>query len=66
MKKGNWVGILIAVLVVVGVIVLASRLISGAFALLSGTLDTVLGIVLILAMVAIVAWMFLYAKKKRK
>ena len=66
MKKGSWIGALILVLIVVGAIVLAVNLISGSFALVHGALDTVLGIVLILAMLALVAWMFRYAAKKRK
>ena len=46
-------------------ILFASLLLSGALALAHGILDTILGIVVILALVAIVAWMFAYAKKKK-
>ncbi len=62
-KKIGW--LILALAVVIGGVVLAVKLISGAFALVHGALDTVLGIVLILGMVAIVAWMFAYAKKKK-
>ena len=51
-------GLILALAVVVGVLILAVKLISGA-------LDTVLGVVLILGLIAIVAWMFAYAKKKK-
>ncbi len=61
-KRGD---LLLAALLIVGGIVLAVKLISGAFALVHGALDTVLGVVLILGLVAIVAWMFAYAKKKK-
>ena len=65
MKK-KWIGAIVALLVAVAVFVLAFRLIGGTFHLLSNALDAVVGIVLILAMVIIVVWMFLYAAKKRK
>ena len=41
------------------------KLIKGAFALAGGVLNTILGIVIIVALVAIVIWMLSYAKKKR-
>ena len=58
-------GLILALAIVIGGVVLAVKLISGAFALVHGALDTILGIVLILGMVAIVAWMFAYAKRKK-
>jgi hypothetical protein len=62
-KKIGW--LILALAVVIGGVVLAVKLISGAFALVHGALDTVLGVVLILGLIAIVAWMFAYAKKKK-
>lgn len=59
-------GLILAAILFIGGVILAVRLISGAFALVHGALNTILGIVLILALLAIVAWMFSYAKKKRK
>ena len=59
-------GLLIALALVIGGIVLAVKLISGALALAHGALNTILGIVVILALVAIVIWMFAYAKRTRK
>jgi Ca2+/Na+ antiporter len=58
--------LILAALLIIGGIILAVKLISGAFALLSGALDTILGIVLILALAAIVIWMFRYAAKNKK
>ena len=63
LKKIGW--LILALAVVVGGVVLAVKLISGALALAHGALDTVLGVVLILGMLAIVGWMFAYAKKKK-
>ena len=58
-------GLILALAIIIGVLVLAVKLISGALALAHGALDTVLGVVLILGMLAIVGWMFAYAKKKK-
>ena len=59
-------GLILAAILLIGGVILAVRLISGAFALVHGALNTVLGIVVILALLAIVAWMFAYARKNRK
>ena len=64
LKKTGW--LILALAVVIGGVVLAVKLISGAFALVHGALDTVLGVVLILGLIAIVAWMFAYAKRGKK
>ena len=66
MDLGKIIRAIVALALTVGVIFLVVKLISGAFALLGGVLDTILGIVLILALVAIVIWMFRYAAKKKK
>lgn len=58
MNKNKIISIVIALAVAVGVLVLAAKLISGAF-------NAVLGIIVIFALVVIVVWMFLYAAKKR-
>ena len=66
MKSGkSVVWMLLAAIVVVGVIILAIRLISGAFSLLGGAVNAVLGIVLLIALAAIVIWMLSYAKRKK-
>jgi len=49
--------------IAIGLLVLAVKIISGAVSLAGGLLNTILGIVVILALVAIVAWMLSYAKK---
>ena len=59
-------GLILAAILLIGGVILAVRLISGAFALVHGALNTVLGIVVILALLAIVVWMFAYARKHRK
>ena len=58
--------LLLAALLIIGGIILAVKLISGALSIVHGLLDTILGIVVILALVAIVIWMFRYAKKNGK
>lgn len=57
--------LILALVLVIGGIVLAVKLISGALALAHGVLNTVLGVLVILALLAIVAWMFSYARKNR-
>lgn len=66
MKAGKIIGSIIAFLVVIGIIVLAVKLISGAFSLLGGLIDAVLGLAVFVALVAIVIWMFRYAAKSKK
>ncbi len=66
MKAGKIIGAIMALLVVIGIIVLAVRLISGAFSLLGGLIDAVLGLAVVVALVAIVIWMFRYAAKSKK
>ena len=66
MKKGkNIIVILVAAALLIGVIILAAKLISGSVRLVSGAFNAVLGIIFIFALVVIVVWMFLYAAKKR-
>ena len=50
---------------VIGAVILLIKLISGAMSVVSGLFNTVLGIVVILALIAIVVWMFSYAKRKK-
>ena len=58
-------GLILAALLLIGGVILAVKLISGAFALVHGALNTILGIVVILALLAIVAWMFAYARRRK-
>ena len=55
---------LIGAAVILGILVLVTKLAGGAFSLLGGAVNAVLGIVIILVLAAIVIWMFSYAKRK--
>ena len=55
---------ILAAAVAVALVVLLVKVVSGAFSLLSGAVNAVLGIVVVLVLVAIVIWMFRYASKK--
>ena len=57
---------LIFAAVAIGLLVLAVSIIRGAVSLAGGLLNTILAIIVILALVAIVAWMLSYAKKSSK
>ena len=57
---------IVALAVVIGAVKLVGSLISGAFGLVNGLLSTILGIVVIVALIAIVIWMFAYAAKNKK
>ena len=57
--------ILVALAAVLLVVVLV-KLLSGAVTIVSGAFNTILGIVVILALLFIVAWMFSYAKYNGK
>ena len=61
-KKAAPFLILVALAAVLLVVVLV-KLLSGAVTIVSGAFNTVLGIVVILALVFIVAWMFSYARR---
>lgn len=47
------------------IVVIIAKLIGGAVSLVSGLLNAILGIVVIAALIAIVFWMFSYAKKNK-
>ncbi len=60
MKKiGSILFALVALALVIGAIVLVVKLVHGA-------LNTILGILVIIALVVIVIWMFSYARRARK
>ena len=50
--------------VLIAVIVLLVKLVGGAVTVVSTGFNTILGVVVLVALVAIVVWMFLYAKKR--
>ena len=53
----------VVLLFVLAVVSLVFRLLAG---LASGAFNLVLGAIVVVALIAIVGWMFAYAKKKRK
>ena len=56
--------VLVGLLAIVGV-VLVANLIAGAASIITGAFNAILGLVVIIALVIIVVWMFGYAKKHR-
>ena len=63
MNKYILIGIIAAV--VIGAIVLLVKLVTGAFALLGGALNAIIGVAVVIALIIIVIWMFRYAKKNQ-
>ena len=63
MNNKKLVYALIAAAVVIAVIVLLIRVVSGAVSLVSSGFNAVLGVVVVLALVIIVVWMFAYARR---
>ena len=53
----------LAALVAIALIVLLIKIVSGAFTLLNGTFNTIIGLIVIIALVVIVIWMFRYANR---
>jgi hypothetical protein len=52
--------------VIISLVVLLVKLIQGTAGIVGSAFNTVLGIVVVIALVIIVIWMFAYAKKNRK
>ena len=63
MNSNKIVDALLASIVAIALIVLLIKVVSGAFTLLSGAVNAVVVIAVILALVVIVVWMFRYASK---
>lgn len=55
---------ILAAAVAIALVVLLVKIVSGAFGLLSGAVNAVLGIAVVAALVVIVIWMFAYAKRR--
>lgn len=62
---GKLLAVALVLAVGIGAVVLVIKLVSGAFHLIGGLLDAVLGLAVLVALVAIVIWMFRYAKKHK-
>ena len=58
--------IVVLLAVVVSFVVLLVKLIQGTAGIVGSLFNTILGIVVVIALVVIVIWMFAYAKKMRK
>lgn len=57
---------IVALALIVGVVKIIAKIVTGAFGLVSGLLNTILAVVVIVALIVIVCWMFSYAAKKNK
>ena len=55
--------VLLAAAVLIALLVLLIRLVSGAVSVVGGAFNTVLGLAVIAALVIIVIWMFAYARR---
>lgn len=55
--------VLLAAVLGIAVVLLLVRLVSGAVSVVTSGFNAVLGIVVVVALLAIVAWMLLYAKR---
>ena len=55
---------ILAAAVAIALVVLLVKIVSGAFGLLSGAVNAVLGIAVVAALVVIVVWMFAYARRR--
>ena len=63
MNSKKLVYAILAAAVAIALVVLLVKIVSGAFGLLSGAVNAVLGIAVVAALVVIVIWMFRYASK---
>ena len=63
MNSKKLVYALIAAARVIALIVLLIRIVSGAVSVVSSGFNAVLGVVVVLALVIIVVWMFAYARR---
>ena len=61
--KNGILGKILTILVILVLLGLAISLVTGVFRLLSGALNTILGVALVVGLVLIVLWMFRYAKR---
>ena len=64
MNSKKLVYAILAAAVVIALVVLLVKIVSGAFGLLSGAVNAVLGIAVVAALAVIVIWMFAYAKRR--
>lgn len=65
MKLGKILPVLLFGLLAILAVVLVAKLIAGAASIITGAFNAILGLVVIIALVIIVVWMFSYAKKHK-
>ena len=65
MKLGKILPVAAVCLLAILAVVLVTKLIAGAASIITGAFNAILGLVVIIALVIIVVWMFSYAKKYR-
>ena len=66
MNKKN-IGLIVGLVLAAGIVIfLIYKLVAGLLGLVAGAIDVVIGLVVILALAALVIWMFAYARRKRK
>ena len=63
MNSKKLVYAILAAAAAIALAVLLGKIVSGAFGLLSGAVNAVLGIAVVAALAVIVVWMFAYAKR---
>lgn len=56
---------ILSLVVIIGIIILGSKLVGGAVSIVNGAFNTILGVAVIICLIIIVIWMFSYAKKKK-
>ncbi len=62
---GKIIGIIVLAGLLIGAFILVFKLIAGAAGIIGGFFNMILGLVVIIALIVIVIWMFSYAKKKK-
>ena len=65
MKIGKLLPVILVCLLAVFAVILVEKLIAGAASIITGAFNAILGLVVIIALVIIVVWMFSYARKHR-
>lgn len=62
---GKIIGIIILAGLLIGAFILVFKLIAGAAGIIGGFFNMILGLVVIIALIVIVIWMFSYAKRHK-
>lgn len=62
---GKIIGIIVLAGLLIGAFALVFKLIAGAVGIIGGFFNLILGLVVIVALIVIVIWMFSYAKRNK-